>query len=189
MMRLNHGIWIAFGTLSLFCMSYLGAYQVLNSPYLVKMKAIKKISMYKTKRLDRQTSNLKKACRAHFEEESFLHLRIAELKDLNGKMYDQSMGSEDLVAFYHTMTKMSTQNELQMKSIESEAIQLKSSATILNLDIEIHGSIQNLMSWLRSLEMTDYPMVINHYKIKNIGLKAESNSNLNLQLSLLVNDG
>ena len=187
MMRLNHGIWIAFGTLSLFCMSYLGAYQVLNSPYLAKMKAIKKINIYKTKRLDRQTSNLKKACRAHFEEESFLHLRIAELKDLNEKMYDQSMESEDLVAFYHTMTKMSTQNELQMKSIESEAIQLKS-ATILNLDIEIHGSIQNLMSWLRSLEMTEYPMVINHYKIKSTGLQEEPNSNLDLQLSLLVND-
>ena len=85
------------------------------------------------------------------------------------------------------MTKISTQNELQMKSIESEAIQLKS-ATILNLDIEIHGSIQDLMSWLRSLEMTEYPMIINHYKIKSAGLKAESSSNLNLQLSLLVND-
>tara|TARA_B100000674_G_C37820524_1_gene905553 strand:- start:474 stop:983 length:510 start_codon:yes stop_codon:yes gene_type:complete len=168
-------------------MSYLGAYQVLNSPYLTKMKAIKKINVYKTKRLHRQTINLKKACKAHFEEESFLHLRIAELKALNGKMYDQSMVADDLVAFYHTMTKMSTQNGLQMKPVESEAIQLKS-ATIINLDIEAHGSIQNLMSWLRSLEMTEYPMVINHYKIKSTGLKAESNSNLNLHLSLLVKD-
>tara|TARA_Y100000589_G_scaffold23904_1_gene19724 strand:+ start:241 stop:807 length:567 start_codon:yes stop_codon:yes gene_type:complete len=187
MMRLNHGIWIVFGTLSLFCMSYLGSYQVIHSPYLAKLLAVKELNTYKTNRLIKKTDSLNRACKAHSQEESFLRLRIAELEDLNGQMYSHSLNSNELVTFYDSLTSTSAENKLVITAMQSESIQLRG-ATILNLDLELEGQTTNLLSWLKAVEQSTHPMVVNFYNITNFGEAINSGSNLKVQLSILVND-
>ncbi len=187
MMHLNNGIWIVFGTLSLFCMSYLGAYQIIESPYLENMKTKLKLEVYKKNHLTKRSQNLRKACQAHSQEESFLRLRIAELKDLNDEMYQQAIGPNQLITFYDNLTARNTQNQVEMTSIKSETIQLKGAA-ILNLNLNFEGPLSNLLSWLKDLETENYPMVINQYTIHNNDSQETKNKKLDIQLSLLVAD-
>lgn len=186
-MHLNNGMWIVFGTLSLFCMSYLGAYQVLESPYLENLKTKLKQEVYKSKHLTKRSQNLRRAYRAHSQEELFLKLRISELTDLNDEMYQQVIGPEQLKSFYDNLSAKNTRSGIDMTSIESETIQLKDAA-ILNLSLNLEGPLGDLLSWIRDLENQNYPMVINHYTIHN-GDALETNSKrLDIQLSLLVAD-
>ena len=187
MMRLNNGIWIAFGTLSLFCMSYLGAYQVITSPHLNNMRSKLKLDIKHRKHLHKQSRHLKKACLAHSQEESFLRLRIAELDSQNEAMYQESINAKELVTFYETVTRIGAQNNVKTTSMESETIQLKGAA-ILNLNLSMEGSIDNLMIWLKDLETQDYPMVLNHYSISNNKSEENTISTMIIQLSLLVSE-
>ena len=187
MTRLNNGIWIAFGTLSLFCMSYLGAYQVITSSHLNNMRSKLKAEIKHRKHLYKQSRHLKKACSAHSQEESFLRLRIAELDSQNEAMYQESINAKELVTFYETVTRIGAQNNVKTTSMESETIQLKGAA-ILNLNLSMEGSIHNLMIWLKDLETQDYPMVLNHYSISNIKSEENTISTMIIQLSLLVSE-
>ena len=187
MMRLNNGIWIAFGTLSLFCMSYLGAYQVITSPHLENLRSKLKILIQHKKHVHKQSRHLKKACLAHSQEESFLRLRVAELESQNQDMYKQSIDSKELIQFYEAVTTLGVENNLKTTSMESETIQLKSGA-ILNLTLNIEGRMSNLLVWIQSLEMTNYPLVINHYAMNREKTGEDLHTNLDIQLSLLVEE-
>ena len=187
MMRLNNGIWIAFGTLSLFCMSYLGAYQVITSPHLNNMRSKLMLDMKHRKHLNKQSRHLKKACLAHSQEESFLRLRTAELDSQNEDMYQQSINPKELVTFYETVTLLGTRNNVKKTSMESETIQLKGAA-ILNLNLSMEGSLNNLLTWLKDLETQDYPMVLNHYSLSNNKWEKSRNATLTIQMSLLVGE-
>ena len=187
MMRLNNGIWIAFGTLSLFCMSYLGAYQVITSPHLENMRSKFKVLIQQRKHVHKQSRQLKKACLAHSQEESFLRSRVAELESENQDMYKQSIDSKELIQFYETVTTLGVENNLKTTSMESETIQLKSGA-ILNLTLNIEGPMSNLLIWIQSLETTDYPLVINHYSMTKEKTGEDLYTNLAIQLSLLVEE-
>ena len=184
MMRLNNGIWIAFGTLSLFCMSYLGFYKVKTSPHLDNMRSQIEVARQQKKFIHKQSRYLKKACVAHSQEESFLRHRTAELDQQNQNMYKQALDSKGLLDFYDNLTKIGTKNNVESVSMQSETIQLKGAA-ILNLTLSTSGTSNDLLSWLKDLEANEYPLALNHFKMTN---RAADDSTLTIQISLLISE-
>ena len=183
MMRLNNGIWIAFGTLSLFCMSYLGFYKVKTSPHLDNMRSQIEVVRQQRKFIHKQSRYLKKACVAH-SQESFLRHRTAELDQQNQNMYQQALDSKGLLDFYNNLTKIGTKNNVESVSMQSETIQLKGAA-ILNLTLSESGTSNDLLSWLKDLEANEYPLALNHFKMTN---READYSTLTIQISLLISE-
>lgn len=185
MTRLNYGIWIVFGTLVLFCFSYLGYHQLQNCDNLRNQKLIKKRISCKTSQLQQQAKRLNLAIEAHREEQQYLIKKNSEIRELISAMQNQALSSEELPVFYNHLVQNGNTLNLNISSMDSEALHFNKS-TIVSLDLELEGTLMDLLAWIKSIDKGHYPMVIHHYDVIRSAELPQDTYQLSVALSVLA---
>lgn len=184
MTRFNYGIWIVFGSLILFCLSYLGFHEVINCTDNSRVKCAKERVKCKINQLKRQTVQINHAIKIHQNENTNLSRKSAELTRLVTNMRDQALSSDELMVFYNHLVTFSNDKNLHISSMDSETLYFNNSA-IISLKMELEGHVSDLISWIKTVDTKDYPVLIHHYDIMQSSKNGEKLHQLSIDLSIL----
>jgi len=187
MTRFNHGIWIVFGSLVLFCLSYLGFHEVINCKNNSRVKCAQERVKCKINQLKRQTFQINQAIKIHQDENANLLRKSAELTKLVAEMQNQALSSEELMVFYNHLVKFSNDNNLHISSMDNETLHFNNSA-IISLEMELEGQVSNLISWIKAVDTRDYPVLIHNYDISPSQKNGEKQHQLSVSLSILTQE-